>query len=137
MSSPYTRPDADSLHAYRGLFWRKPVLAAVMTVMMLSLAGSMTFGFIGKFFVVATAVNAELWWLTAAVVLGSAIGLYYYLRMMISLYIRGFGISGPYGTIQLGDECRRYCGSALRDYRGRARYLAAAVYLTGFAVLSY
>ncbi|MEM8248506.1 proton-conducting transporter membrane subunit, partial [Morganella morganii] len=61
-----------------------------MTVMMLSLAGiPMTFGFIGKFFVVATAVNAELWWLTAAVVLGSAIGLYYYLRMMISLYIRG------------------------------------------------
>ncbi|HBZ5597752.1 TPA: NADH-quinone oxidoreductase subunit NuoN [Morganella morganii] len=90
MSSPYTGPDADSLHAYRGLFWRKPVLAAVMTVMMLSLAGiPMTFGFIGKFFVVATAVNAELWWLTAAVVLGSAIGLYYYLRMMISLYIRG------------------------------------------------
>ncbi len=37
----------------------------------------------------ATAVNAQLWWLTAAVVLGSAIGLYYYLRMMVSLYIRG------------------------------------------------
>ncbi|MDU4349813.1 MAG: NADH-quinone oxidoreductase subunit NuoN, partial [Klebsiella michiganensis] len=37
MSSPYRGPDADSLYSYRGLFWHRPILSAVMTVMMLSL----------------------------------------------------------------------------------------------------
>ncbi|EIR16966.1 NADH-quinone oxidoreductase subunit N, partial [Yersinia pestis PY-34] len=69
MSSPYKGPDAESLFSYRGLFWHKPILSAVMTVMMLSLAGiPMTLGFIGKFFVVAMGVSANLWWLTGAVV---------------------------------------------------------------------
>ncbi|QCR35500.1 NADH-quinone oxidoreductase subunit NuoN [Nissabacter sp. SGAir0207] len=88
MSSPYTGPDAESLFSYRGLFWHKPILSAVMTVMMLSLAGiPMTLGFIGKFFVIAMGVSAHLWWLTGAVVVGSAIGLYYYLRVTVSLYL--------------------------------------------------
>lgn len=88
MSSPYKGPDAESLFSYRGLFWHKPILSAVMTVMMLSLAGiPMTLGFIGKFFVVAMGVSANLWWLTGAVVLGSAIGLYYYLRVTVSLFL--------------------------------------------------
>ncbi|AJC67004.1 NADH-quinone oxidoreductase subunit NuoN [Dickeya zeae] len=88
MSSPYRGPDADSLFSYRGLFWHKPILSAVMTVMMLSLAGiPMTLGFFGKFYVLAVGVNAHLWWLSAAVVVGSAIGLYYYLRVLISLYL--------------------------------------------------
>lgn len=88
MSSPYRGPDADSLFSYRGLFWHRPILAAVMTVMMLSLAGiPMTLGFIGKFYVLAVGVQANLWWLVAAVVVGSAIGLYYYLRVAVSLYL--------------------------------------------------
>lgn len=88
MSSPYRGPDADSLYSYRGLFWHRPILAAVMTVMMLSLAGiPMTLGFIGKFYVIAVGVGAQLWWLTGAVVAGSAIGLYYYLRVTVSLYL--------------------------------------------------
>ncbi|AKJ42725.1 NADH-quinone oxidoreductase subunit NuoN [Pragia fontium] len=88
MSSPYTGPDAESLFSYRGLFWHKPILSAVLTVMMLSLAGvPMTLGFIGKFYIIAIGVSADLWWLTATVVVGSAIGLYYYLRVMVSLYL--------------------------------------------------
>ena len=88
MSSPYRGPDADSLYSYRGLFWHRPILSAVMTVMMLSLAGiPMTLGFIGKFYVLAVGVQAHLWWLTAGVVIGSAIGLYYYLRVAVSLYL--------------------------------------------------
>ncbi|EOF4701860.1 NADH-quinone oxidoreductase subunit NuoN [Klebsiella sp. RHBSTW-00484] len=88
MSSPYRGPDADSLYSYRGLFWHRPILSAVMTVMMLSLAGiPMTLGFIGKFYVLAVGVHAHLWWLVGAVVVGSAIGLYYYLRVAVSLYL--------------------------------------------------
>lgn len=88
MSSPYRGSDADSLFSYRGLFWHRPILSAVMTIMMLSLAGiPMTLGFIGKFYVIASSVSGQLWWLTGAVVAGSAIGLYYYLRVTVSLYL--------------------------------------------------
>lgn len=88
MSSPYNGTEAESLADYRGLFWRRPVLTAVLTVMMLSLAGiPLTAGFIGKFFVILAAVQAQNWFLSGMVVLGSAIGLYYYLRVMVVLYM--------------------------------------------------
>jgi NADH-quinone oxidoreductase subunit N len=89
MSSPYTGRDADALFEYRGLFWRRPYLTAVMTVMMLSLAGiPLTAGFIGKFYIIATGVESHLWWLTGALVLGSAIGVFYYLRVMVTLFLQ-------------------------------------------------
>ena len=88
MSSPYKGRDADALYEYRGLFWRRPYLTAVLTVMMLSLAGiPLTAGFIGKFYIIATGVQSQLWWLTGALVVGSAIGVYYYLRVMVTLYL--------------------------------------------------
>ena len=88
MSSPYDGDEAESLADYRGLFWRRPVLTAVLTVMMLSLAGiPLTAGFIAKFFVILTAVNGAAWYLIAVVILGSAIGLYYYLRVLVVLYM--------------------------------------------------
>lgn len=88
LSSPYTGDDADGLPAYRGLFWRRPYLAAVMTVSFLSLAGiPLTAGFIGKFYVLALGVADSRWWLVGGMVAGSAIGLYYYLRVMVTLYL--------------------------------------------------
>ena len=88
MSSPYKGRDADALYEYRGLFWRRPYLTAVLTVMMLSLAGiPLTAGFIGKFYIIATGVESQLWWLVGALVIGSAIGVYYYLRVMVTLYL--------------------------------------------------
>ncbi|MDO2949200.1 NADH-quinone oxidoreductase subunit NuoN [Aeromonas simiae] len=93
MSSPFHGKDADSLHHYRGLFWKRPYLTAVLTVMMLSLAGiPMTLGFIGKFYLVGVTVEAKLWWLAGAIVLGSALGLFYYLRVMVTLYLREPGM---------------------------------------------
>ncbi|VEE15709.1 NADH-quinone oxidoreductase subunit NuoN [Ectopseudomonas mendocina] len=89
MSTPYSGRDADALYEYRGLFWRRPYLTAVLTVMMLSLAGiPLTAGFIGKFYVIAAGVEAHLWWLLGAMVLGSAIGVFYYLRVMVTLFMR-------------------------------------------------
>ena len=89
MSSPYNNVDeAESLADYRGLFWRRPVLTATLTVMMLSLAGiPLTAGFIGKFMVVMAAVTAQHWFLAAMIVVGSGIGLYYYLRVMVVMYM--------------------------------------------------
>jgi len=88
MSSPYHGRDADALYEYRGLFWRRPYLTAVLTVMMLSLAGiPLTAGFIGKFYMIATGVQSHQWWLVGALVIGSAIGVFYYLRVMVTLYL--------------------------------------------------
>jgi NADH-quinone oxidoreductase subunit N len=93
MSSPYQGHDADAIAHYRGLFWRRPYLTAVLSAMMLSLAGiPITAGFIGKFYVLAVGVDAKLWWLLGAVVLGSAIGLYYYLRVMITSFLSAPGM---------------------------------------------
>ncbi|WP_313209288.1 NADH-quinone oxidoreductase subunit NuoN [Stutzerimonas nitrititolerans] len=88
MSSPFQDRDADALYEYRGLFWRRPYLTAVLTVMMLSLAGiPLTAGFIGKFYVIASGVESQLWWLLGALIIGSAVGLFYYLRVMVTLYL--------------------------------------------------
>jgi NADH-quinone oxidoreductase subunit N len=88
MSTPYNGRDCDALYEYRGLFWRRPYLTAVLTVMMLSLAGiPLTAGFIGKFYVIAAGVEAQQWWLLGSVILGSAIGVFYYLRVMVTLYL--------------------------------------------------
>jgi NADH-quinone oxidoreductase subunit N len=88
VSSPYQGVDADNLQHYRGLFWKRPYLASVMTVAMLSMAGiPMTAGFIGKFHIVLIGVGGHLWWLLAALVVGSALGLYYYLRLMITMFL--------------------------------------------------
>lgn len=72
-----------------GLFWRRPILALSMGIGLLSLAGApLTLGFISRFLLVLLGVTAELWWLMAAVVVGSALGLYFYARLVINLYIK-------------------------------------------------
>ena len=72
-----------------GLFWRRPVLALAMGAGLLSLAGApLTAGFVGRFLLVLLGVTAELWWLIAAVVIGSTIGLYFYSRLILNLYIK-------------------------------------------------
>lgn len=85
MSSPFRGHDADAISHYRGLFWRRPYLTVVFIATMLSLAGiPATAGFIGKFYVITAGVEARQWWAIGAVVIGSAIGLYYYLRVLIT-----------------------------------------------------
>lgn len=104
-SSPYGGKDADAVFDYRGLFWRRPYLTAVLTVMLLSLAGiPFTAGFIGKFYVATIAVDSHLWWLLAALVIGSAIGLYYYLRVVIALFMRAPGMRRMEAELHWGQQ---------------------------------
>jgi NADH-quinone oxidoreductase subunit N len=78
--------DADDLAAYEGLFWRQPALALAFTVALLSLAGiPLTAGFIAKFYIFAAGVTASAWLLLVALVAGSGIGLYYYLRIIFAM----------------------------------------------------
>ena len=104
-SSPYKGQDADLISDYRGLFWRRPYLASILTAMMLSLAGiPVTAGFIGKFYVTAVGVEGRLWWLVGALVLGSAIGLYYYLRVLMSLFLVEAGMKRSTAPLNWGAQ---------------------------------
>ena len=83
--SDYQR-DADSLEDYRELLWRHPVLAGVLGTMLLSLAGiPLTAGFAGKFLVLSAGVQSHLWLLVAMLVINSAVGLFYYLRVITAM----------------------------------------------------
>jgi NADH-quinone oxidoreductase subunit N len=79
--------DAEMRDDYRGLFWTRPWTAAVLTAMMLSLAGiPLTAGFIGKFYLVAAGVDARQWALVVILAINSAIGLYYYIRIIAVMF---------------------------------------------------
>ena len=81
--------ELETVSDYRGLFWKRPWLAGTLTAMMLSLAGlPLTAGFVGKFGVVRAGVDAEMWTLVLVLVATSAVGLYYYLRVLVALYAR-------------------------------------------------
>jgi len=71
---------------YKGLFWRKPLLATALTIFLLSLAGiPLTAGFIGKYFLLAAGIGKAQWILAIVLVTSSVIGLYYYLRVIATM----------------------------------------------------
>lgn len=90
LSSPYAGSDKEDGNDLKGLFWRSPMVALSMMISLLSLAGiPLTFGFIGKFYLLMLGVYAQLWWIIAAIILGSALGLFYYLRVAVTLFLDG------------------------------------------------
>lgn len=75
--------EAVKMKDYRGLFWRKPFLAAIFTIVLLSLAGiPLTAGFMGKYFLLTAGVGSAQWALVFVLVISSVIGLFYYLRLI-------------------------------------------------------
>jgi len=78
-----------SLEDYEGLGRSSPLLAATLTIFLLSLIGiPMTGGFFAKFYVFSAAMKANLIWLTIIGVLNSGVGAYYYLRVVVVMYMR-------------------------------------------------
>ena len=78
-----------TLEDYEGLGRSSPLLAATLTIFLLSLIGiPMTGGFFAKFYVFSAAIKANLIWLTVIGVVNSAIGAYYYLRIIVMMYMR-------------------------------------------------
>ena len=75
---------------WAGLAKRRPALALVMTLFLLSLAGvPPTGGFFAKFYLFRSAVERpELMWLVVAAVLNSVVSVYYYLRIVVAMYFR-------------------------------------------------
>lgn len=79
--------DAEDLGHYRALFWKHPVLATILAIAMFSLAGiPLTAGFTGKFYVLTTGIGQGFWLLAVVLVLSSVVGLYYYLRVITTMF---------------------------------------------------
>lgn len=72
-----------------GLGFRQPLLGACLTVCMLSLGGiPPTFGFIGKYLVFLHAIEHGQTWLALVGIAASLIGIFFYLRVVYTLYMK-------------------------------------------------
>jgi NADH-quinone oxidoreductase subunit N len=79
----------DDISSMYGLGSDRPLLAWPMTLAMLSLAGfPATAGFFGKLYLIQAAVDNDYAWLGVVIVLGSAISLVYYLRVVAAVWMR-------------------------------------------------
>jgi NADH-quinone oxidoreductase subunit N len=79
----------DDISSLYGLGADRPWLAWPMTIAMLALAGMpATAGFFGKVYLIQAAVEHDYGWLGVAIVLGSAISLAYYLRVIAAVWMR-------------------------------------------------
>ena len=80
------RTDYDALN---GLARTNPLLAGCMGLAMLSLAGiPLTGGFFGKFFIFSAAIDKGHVWLVVFALVMSMVGIYYYLRPVIAMYLK-------------------------------------------------
>jgi NADH-quinone oxidoreductase subunit N len=99
--------EAEKIEDFKGLFWKRPWIAIVFTLSLLSLAGiPVTAGFIAKFYVILEGMKADLMVLIVSMIINSVIGLYYYLRIITTLFSSVSDSSlpalTPAGSIALG-----------------------------------
>ena len=79
--------EAEKIEDYKGLFWKRPWIAVVLTLCLLSLAGiPITAGFIAKFYLIYEGMKAGLIILIFSMIINSVIGLYYYLRVITTMF---------------------------------------------------
>jgi len=92
-----------TLEDYSGLGKRSPLLAAILTMFLLSLIGiPITGGFFAKFYVFTAALQADRVGLTIIGVLNSAIAAYYYLRVIVFMYMREPRDEAPVSAVPAG-----------------------------------
>ena len=77
-----------NLEDLAGLGKKQPLSAAMFTIYLLSLIGvPLTAGFFGKFYIFKAALESHLVWLAVLGLLNSAVGAYYYLRILVMMYM--------------------------------------------------
>lgn len=80
---------SENFDAFNGLYEKNPFLAITLTVSMLSLAGiPLTAGFIGKFLMFSNALSQFHIWLVVIAVINATVGVFYYLRVIVSMYFK-------------------------------------------------
>ncbi|HEY8313250.1 MAG TPA: NADH-quinone oxidoreductase subunit N [Candidatus Baltobacteraceae bacterium] len=113
--------EGSRIASFHGLGRRRPVLAAAMTFFLLALAGfPPTAGFLGKILILSTNVGAGYAWLAGLLILGTAISLYAYFKIIRLMYDR--------------DESQR-----VRDVRPAAplAWVSLAICVIGVLVMTF
>jgi NADH-quinone oxidoreductase subunit N len=88
--------EAENLDDFRGLNSRNPWLAALMAILMFSMAGLPPFvGFYAKLAILQSLVGAGYIWLAVVAVMFSLIGAFYYLRVVKVLYFDTPKVDAP------------------------------------------
>jgi NADH-quinone oxidoreductase subunit N len=79
-----------TFEGFNGLARRQPLLAATVTIFLLSLAGiPLTGGFFAKYYMLASVVSTGKWmWLVVFAVLCAAVSVYYYFRVIQAMYFK-------------------------------------------------
>ncbi len=121
VSSPMGRRDHEDLDEYRGLFWHRPYLAAILIAMLLSLAGiPLTAGLHRQARRHRRRRQAAQWWLVGGVALASAIGMFYYLRVINTLLTTAEpGSARALDGLDLAGSARWSCWRYDRDHLAR------------------
>lgn len=82
------RINSDEISDYNGMAHRSPLLAAALTLCLISLTGlPPAAGFVAKFYIFSAAVQTGLQWLVLIAVINSAISAFYYLRVVRAMYL--------------------------------------------------
>jgi NADH-quinone oxidoreductase subunit N len=111
--------EAVSYEDLSGLGKRHPAAALAFSLFLVSLAGvPPTAGFFGKWFVFKAAIEGGLYWLALVGLINSAIGAYYYLRVLVYMYMREPAAGAPVAIPM------------------RSGYVAAALILSAILVLA-
>jgi NADH-quinone oxidoreductase subunit N len=81
--------NAHHIDDWNGLGRKNPILAAFMTLTLISLTGlPPTAGFVGKFYIFAELFkHQQFYWLAVVAILNSVISLYYYFKIVKSMYL--------------------------------------------------
>ncbi|HWT93364.1 MAG TPA: NADH-quinone oxidoreductase subunit N [Solirubrobacteraceae bacterium] len=112
----------DHIDSVAGIGWTRPYLAWPLTIAMLALAGiPATGGFIGKFTIIESLVDGGYTWLGIVIVLGSAVSLVYYLRVIAAMWMRPAPTGEPAAAVSasgVGGQPVLAGGSPELDERG-------------------
>ena len=82
----------ETFNDFDSLGWKMPFIGILMTLFMVSLTGlPPTAGFIGKFYIFASVIEAgsQYYWLAFVGALNSVVSLYYYIRVVKHMYLIG------------------------------------------------
>jgi len=90
----------ENIEAFNGLGKKNPMLAAALTLSMLSLAGIPPFvGFLGKYYIFSEAIRNGQITLTFIALLNSIVGVYYYFKVILAMYTKEANETEVSGTV--------------------------------------
>ena len=128
----------DDIRSVEGLGRDRPGLAVALTVSMLALAGLPgTAGFIGKLFIIESAVDGDYTWLGVMIAIGTMISLAYYLRVIAAVWMRPSPSPEPGAVPAIAGASQEFDASAPSVTGARCKVILGLVLLATAATVFF